>query len=232
MPALLLGLLLAGCKGLPYELGETGGGLGPNGEDATRALEQRCDDRAAQRTLDAECWPTRHVGRWHGFVTGAAQYLHVLPSPLLYPSGDLLLEVDAQGSASLTFSAGDAGEVDAGTPCSSSGVLDSCTIAPGLVLGFPYDLEGLRMTGGPDEDRRRDTLMAFSLIIAEPWRARCAALAADAGPCACTREGCGVALASLQATLVLSADARALRGSARTERLTETVSAGWEFVRE
>jgi hypothetical protein len=229
---LVLGMLLAGCKGGAFELGEPTGGLGQDGEGSSRPLEQRCLDGAASRVLDPECWPTRHVGRWHGFATGAAQYLHVLPSPFVYPSGELLLEVDDRGSASLTFSGGNAGAPNAEAPCSATGALDSCPATPGLVLGFGYELVGLRMTGGPSEDRRQDPSMDFALIIAEPWSARCDAVAADAWPCTCNVEGCGVSLESLQATLVLSADGRALRGAARSVQGEQAVSAGWEFVRE
>ena len=226
---LVLGVLLAGCQGGPFELGEQRGGVGQN-EGSSRPLEQRCLDLAASRVLDPECWPTRHVGRWHGFATGAAQYLHVLSGPFVYPSGELLLEVDDRGSASLTFSGG--GAAGAGAPCSDAGALDSCPATPGLVLGFRYELVGLRMRGGPSEDRRQDPSMDFALIIAEPWSARCDAVAADAWPCACNVEGCGVSPESLQATLVLSADGRALRGSAHSEQGEQAVSAGWEFVRE
>ncbi|MEO8177377.1 MAG: hypothetical protein ABI895_00965 [Deltaproteobacteria bacterium] len=252
---MLLVLLLASCKGRPLELGEGGEGLDPNGGGSTPAIEQRCLDLAARRVRDAECWPTRHVGRWHGFVTSGAHYWHVLPSPLEYPSGDLLLEVDAEGSAQLTFSGGeaaggDAGAAEAGVPCSSTAPA-SCAALPGLVLGFRYELVGLRMTGGPSQDRHQDPRMDFSLTIAEPWNLVCAAIGADAGPCACTTEGCGAAPESLQAILVLSADGRALRGTARSERTccpgeepepqseqpdltggAEASFAGWELVRE
>ena len=250
----LLVLLLASCKGRPLELGESGAGLDPNGGSSTPALEQRCLDLAALRVLDAECWPTRHVGRWHGFVTSGAHYWHVLPSPLEYPSGDLLLEVDAQGSGQLTFSGGDAargdaGATEAGVPCPSTAAADSCAALPGLVLGFRYELVGLRMSGGPSQDRHQDPRMDFSLTIAEPWGPVCTAIGADAGPCACTRAGCGAAPESLQAMLVLSADGRALRGTARSERTCcpgeepgseqasptgdgEAIFADWELVRE
>jgi hypothetical protein len=240
--ALLLGLLLASCEGRPLEVGKSVvGGLGLNGDTSLSPLEQRCLDLAAPRALDAECWPTAHVGRWHGFVTGDARYLHVLSSPFPYPSGELLLEVDAQGSASLTFSGGpdagtddadDAGAGHAAAPCSSTSAPDSCQALPGLVLGFRYQPVGLRMTGSPSEDRHQDPRMDFSLTLAEPWRRRCDAVAADAGACACTAQGCGVSPESLQVTLLLSADGQALRGSARSEHATETIAAGWEFVRE
>jgi hypothetical protein len=234
-------LLLAACKGGPLELGESGGGLDSSGGRPRAASEERCLDLAAARALDAECWPTLHVGRWHGFITGDARYLHVLPSPFFYPSGDLLLEVEAQGTAGLTFSAGDvggsdapggdagaadAGAADAGAACSG------CAALPGLVLGFRYQLLGLRMTGGPSEDRHQDARMDFSLTIAEPWSALCEASGADAGACTCSALGCGVTPDSLQATLVLSADGQALRGSVRSESASEALSAGWEFVRE
>ena len=45
------------------------------------------------RVLDSACWPTRHVGRWHGFVTTSPYYHYWFEAPLEYPSGEMLLEV-------------------------------------------------------------------------------------------------------------------------------------------
>lgn len=101
-----LGLLLAGCSGNAFLIGESssdGSDLG--GERADRPEpEDNCPDLAELRLLDSGCWPTRHVGRWHGFVTSSPHYHHRLATALEYPSNDTLLELSEQGIATLTFS--------------------------------------------------------------------------------------------------------------------------------
>ena len=224
--------LLSTCKGGPIPVGESKGPGGTGGGAALEPVAQRCADEVAQRVLDAECWPTRHVGRWHGFVTGDARYWSVGPILLEYPSDDVLLEIDAEGSASIRFAPGDAGAASASAACTSDGGVAPCAPAPALLPGFAYGLVGLRMTGGPREDRRLDPRLDFSLRIAEPWSAFCAAPSADAWPCACGAEGCGVSPQSLQGNLELAQDGQALRGTVRSTGASEELTAGWEFVRE
>jgi hypothetical protein len=226
----VIACLLPACDGGPIPVGERERGLGSEGGGSTAApLQQRCADPAALRVQDAECWPTRHVGRWHGFVTGDARYWSSGPQPLGYPSDDVLLEIDAAGSGSVRFSPGDAG-ASAARASDAGAELDAPS--PRLVAGFSYALAGLRMSGSPSQDRRQDPRVEFSLRIAEPWSAFCADVAVDAGPCACSAEGCGVSGQSLQGSLLLSQDGRALRGSARSGGTSEELTAGWEFVRE
>jgi hypothetical protein len=222
----LLGTL-SGCQGKPLFVGEPGGAVGGDGHDRMPPAE-RCADAVELRVGDAACWPTRHVGRWHGFVAGDARYLHVLPTPLEYPSQDLLLEIAEDGSAYASFSGRDAGPA---ADCTGPLVGGVC-VQPGLVLGYRYALSALRMSGGPSDDRRQDPILAFSLTIAQPWSAQCEIIAADAGPCACSDEGCGVSPQALQVTLALSEDARALRGSASSGSGAEAPVADWELVRE
>jgi hypothetical protein len=105
-------------------------------------------------------------------------------------------------------------------------------VQPGLVLGYRYALGGVRMTGGPSDDRRQDRILAFSLTIAQPWGDQCETIAADAGPCACSEQGCGVSPQALQVTLMLSEDVRALRGSASSGSGDDALVADWELVRE
>jgi hypothetical protein len=92
------------------------------------------------------------------------------------------------------------------------------------------------MSGAPSAARQTDPLLDFSLLIAEPWSDVCAASGADLdpelGPCLCTPEGCGADPELLAVTLSLSADAQALRGSARSAASAGMPAAGWEFVRE
>lgn len=222
----LLGAL-SGCQGKPLLVGEPQQAMGGEGADRNPS-QQRCADAAQLRVGDGECWPTRHVGRWHGFVTGDARYQHVLPTPLEYPSQALLLEINEDGSAYATFAAPDAGvSVDCAGP-----LVGGVCVQPGLLLGYRYALGAVRMTGAPEEDRRRDPILAFSLTIAQPWSAQCETIAADAGPCACSEEGCGVSPQALQVTLGLSDDARALRGSASSGSGPEALVADWELVRE
>lgn len=222
----LLGAL-SGCKGGPLVVGEGKSALGGGGDDGTPPA-QRCQDAAALRVSDSACWPTRHVGHWHGFVTGDARYLHVSPTPLEYPSHDLLLEISEDGSAYATFAAPDAGP---SADCAGPLVAGAC-VEPGLLLGYRYVLGNVRMTGGPSDDRRQDPILAFSLTIAQPWSDQCQSIAADAGPCACSAEGCGAAPQALQATLGLSEDARALRGSTSSGSGDDALVADWELVRE
>jgi hypothetical protein len=219
--------LLSSCKGRALQVGEPGGAVGDEGGDRMPRA-QRCSDQAELRAADRECWPTRHVARWHGFVTGDARYLHVLPTPLEYPSQGLLLEVNEDGSAYATFAASDAG---VSADCTGPLVGGLCVRA-GLVLGYRYALGAVRMTGGPNDDRRQDPILAFSLTIAQPWGEQCEIIAADAGPCTCSDEGCGVSPEKLQVTLGISEDARALRGSASSGSGAEAPVADWELVRE
>ena len=219
--------LLSSCKGRALLVGEPGGLEGGAGGDRLPPA-QRCPDAAELRVGDGECWPTRHVGRWHGFVTGDARYWHASPTPLEYPSQELLLELDPDGSAYATFAAPDAGP---SADCRGPLVGGVC-VQSGLVLGYRYALGGVRMTGAPDDDRRRDPILAFALTVAQPWSDQCAAIAADAGPCACSQEGCRVSPQALQVTLALSEDARALRGSASSGSGDEALVADWELVRE
>jgi hypothetical protein len=218
---------LSGCDGKPLLVGEPQQAVGGEGADSNPSAP-RCSDAAQLRVGDPACWPTRHVGRWHGFVTGDARYLHVLPTPLEYPSQALALEIRDDGSAYATFAAPDAG---VSADCAGPLVGGVC-VQPGLVLGYRYALGALRMTGALDEDRRQDPILAFSLTIAQPWSDQCEAIAADAGPCACSEEGCGVSPQALQVTLRLSEDARALRGTGSSGSGPEALVADWELVRE
>jgi hypothetical protein len=223
----MLGCLLLACEGGPLRVGERNVPLVAAAGEPTSPLGQpHCAEEAAWRVPDAECWPTRHVGRWHGFVTGDAHYWSFDPTPREYPSDDVSLEVDATGSASIRFSGADAG---AGEPCAGA---EPCAESPGLVLGFAYALSGLRMTGGANEDRHLDPRMDFSLRIAEPWDGYCTDLALDAGPCACSAAGCGASPRALVGDLELSQDGLALRGSLRSSGSGAELTAGWEFVRE
>jgi len=218
---------LSGCQGKPLLVGEPQGAVGGEGSDR-RPRAQRCEDAAELRTGDGECWPTRHVGRWHGFVTGDARYQHVLPTPLEYPSQDLSLEISEDGAAYAIFAASDAAP---SAECSGPLVGGAC-VQPGLVLGYRYALGAVRMTGAASDDRRRDPILAFSLAIAQPWSEQCELIAADAGPCACSEEGCGVSPQALQVSLTLSEDARALRGTASSGSGDAALVADWELVRE
>jgi len=278
-----LGLLLAACSGNAFLIGEsnTDGSDIDGARVARPEPEDHCPDLAELRLLDNTCWPTRHVGRWHGFATTSPQYHHRRALPFEYPSGDLLLELDEQGRATLTFSAspeqprarlddagldldagpssvaadastgidggmaGDAGavgRVDAGAqhPEDAGARLDAGVAgsrpALGLALDFPYRLRELKMSGAALGRRPTDPRVDFSLLIAEPWGDVCAASLAqldpELAPCVCAADVCSPDPGLLTVTLSLSADGRALRGSARSEAPEGVLAAGWEFVRE
>jgi hypothetical protein len=251
--ALLLALLLAGCDDRSLVVGESSASSGFDG--AGRSNEPRCADAAILRANDEECWPTRHVGHWRGLVTGDARYRHVLAQPFEFPSDEVLLDIDLQGTGTLLFSsaagdgascAGDAGassaelRADAGVGASDAGAL-SCRASdggvqggpqPGLVLDHRYSLDGLGMQGSAERERRQDRLVTFSLLIAAPWRELCTAPPLDpaASPCSCNADGCDISSETLQVSLSLSRDGEALRGSIYSSN-DAALAAGLELVR-
>lgn len=238
--AALLGLVLAGCDSRALVVGE-GSATGSSG-GSDRTLEPRCADAAGARVADAECWPTRHVGSWRGFVTGDARYRHVLPEPLELPSGEVLLEIDPQGTGTLAFAsdaalpacsggatspasadagaagadAGDAGQVEtSGSSCRTGDAGAPSAPRPGLLLDHRYLLNGLSMTGAAELERKEDPRVSFSLLIAEPWRDWCGSPPLDPGnaACSCDAGSCSVSPDTLQVSLSLSRDGLALRGT-------------------
>jgi hypothetical protein len=188
---MLLALVLAGCDDRSLVVGESSTSSGFDG--AAGSNEPRCADAAALRADDAECWPTRHVGHWRGFVTGDVRYRHVLAQTFDFPSGEVLLDIELDGTGTLLFSssssdepfcAGDAGVSPSSLPAdagvgSSDATVTSCRTSddgmqdgprPGLALDHRYVVEALRMEGSAERERRQDRLVTFSLLIAEPWR--------------------------------------------------------------
>jgi hypothetical protein len=174
-----LGLLLAGCSGNAFMIGESNTDRSDRGGSVARPEpEDTCPDLAELRLLDGACWPTRHVGRWHGFVTTSPYYHHRRAAPFEFPSGDLLLEIDERGLASLTFSASplqraarpdDAGQdLDAGAASAAADA--GATDAGGSVdAGAESDTEdaGARLDAGPAE-----APAALGLALGFPYRLR------------------------------------------------------------
>lgn len=261
----LLLFCLAGCGGDAFLIGESAssGGESLGGGRPPPAPEDVCADIAALRLLDGTCWPTRHVGRWQGFVTTSPYYHHRSAAPFEFPSGGLLLEINPEGVGTLTFSAstsravrpgaagsspdggavGDAGDAgtaenagDAGVDAPLDAAVPSGPPALGFALGFRYQLQQLAMSGGPIGSRQADPRLDFTLLIAEPWSEFCASLSGEpgpeSGPCLCSADGCGPDQELLSVTLSLSADAQALRGTARSLGPDGVMAAGWEFVRK
>lgn len=257
--AALLGLALAGCDSRALVVGESSAPSSLGGGERGGS-EPRCPDAAGARSLAEECWPTRHVGRWRGFVTGGARYRHVLAEPLDLPSGELLLEIAPAGTGTLAFGAepeppactggappSDAGAgfvdaeaiaTDAGagalgsSSCSADGGGGSGGARPGLLLGYRYELNGLQMSGAPEQERKQDPNVSFSLLIAEPWRDWCGSPPVGLGdaPCSCNAEGCSVSPDALEVSLSLSRDGLALRGTLISSSDVELV-AGLELIR-
>jgi hypothetical protein len=184
-----LGLLLTACSGNAFLIGESN----TDGSDFAGARvprpepEDNCPDPAELRLLDNACWPTRHVGRWHGFATTSPQYHHRLALPFEYPSGGLLLQIDEQGLATLTFSASplqraarpndagqdfDAGVADAAADASAGvdgGLAGDAGAAGGLDAGAesaPEDA-GARLDAGVAGSRP-----ALGLALDFPYRLR------------------------------------------------------------
>lgn len=244
----LLALVAAGCDSRALVVGEGPSPTSLGGGARTNA--QRCPDSAAARASDAECWPTRHVGRWRGFVTGDARYRHVLPEPFEFPSAEVSLEIEPPGTGTILFASAaswcsgdagvstpgggaDGGVSDAGGGACSSAPADTTRAHPGLVLDQRYALDDLSMSGSAEEQRKQDPAMTFSLLIAAPWRDYCSNVTTDedAAPCRCDADGCTISSEALLVSLSLSRDGQALRGSIVSSSDLALV-AGLELVRQ
>ncbi len=257
--AALLAWLLVACDSRALVVGEsaTSGSV----DEQSRAPQPRCPDPAAARVGDDECWPTRHVGLWRGLVTpdpGAGQGLAGL---LALPSGEVLLEIEPQGTGTLLFArdaapglgcAGDAGVAsvadagsagesarldDAGTACAAGEALVAASALRGVALDHRYTLDGLSMSGAPESDRSQDPRVTFTLLVASPWREHCNSSSPElaAAPCRCSAQGCDISPGVMLVSLSLSRDARALRGGlSYTEGDPSSVEplAGLELVRQ
>jgi hypothetical protein len=240
----LFGCALFGCE-RPLVVGESGGTSGASkGSDSSQTLAEHCPDVARLRVADDTCWPTAHVGRWHGFVTGDAEYYVALAGPFVYPSGDVRLNVDLAGTGTLTFTpAGPgSGALDAGLDAAApdaavadAAAADAAAALPaGVSEGFAYALLDLSMSGSPSTERRLDRSMQFSVSLAEPQASASSAATDSASVC----DACGSAPAAfsgaltLSVALTLSADRTALRGTLSTPGPGGPLPAGLELIRE
>jgi hypothetical protein len=206
--------------------------------------DERCPDAARLRVADDACWPTAHVGHWQGFVTGDARYSVGLSAPLLYPSGEVRLDVHPAGFGTLTFlppaslasSASDAG-LDAGAPdagAPDAGAPDAAApdaaVPPGtggVSEGFAYSLVDLRMSGSPSAERRLDRWMQFSVSLDEAQQNAPSATSPSVSACdACAPPD------ELSVALLLSADGAALRGTLSSTGPEGALVAGLELIRE
>jgi hypothetical protein len=228
------------------EAGPRGSGLG---DDAPADLvTPSCPDPATERRSNDECWPTRHVGRWHGFVSGRARYGvgGVLRD---YPSTDVTLEIDADGSGRLALGVPVGEPLAQAAPapaCADLATDPACSEGAALLPGFAYSLTELSMAGGSDDARRDDPRVQLTVHVAEPWDTYCRSLTppTDCGDaaacasgdgadtCACNGERCTIVDDLLRWSLSLSADASAMRGSAASEPGADGASFPVELVRE
>jgi hypothetical protein len=230
---LSLGLTCAffGCQ-QPLVVGESRvTPAGSKGTDSSQTLDEHCPDVALLRAADDACWPTAHVGRWHGFVTGDARYYVALSGPFSYPSGDVRLNVDPAGSGTLIFAPPEgfgSGAVDAGLDAAPLDVAATLPAAGGLMEGFTYALVGLSMSGSPSASRRLDRSMQFSVSLSQPQET--APSGRSQSPSAC--DACGPAPDTLSGALLLSADGAALRGTLSSLGPEGPLAAGLELIRE
>jgi hypothetical protein len=164
---------------LPREMGTGPGGAGAQlieDPDACAAVADEIERRRAAFSVPATLAP-EHVGRWRGQLRGTT-------AAEGFPSRDVELRIDANGSGTLRF---DAPTLDAGSDdpergylCSagSSGVV--CGSVSGFVGGFEYPTEALQS---------RDRVLSFQLVTADPWGSWCARQTPVRRED--TRQGCG-----------------------------------------
>jgi hypothetical protein len=160
------------------------------------AFPRDCPPSPIDRQAVQGCWPTDHLGRFHGFFIGTPRYQRFDGSSDEFPTGKVQLSLAADGTGRLSFGAADA-SVDRG-PC---GALDTpeCESIGGLLAGFAYGLAELALHDPKDDPpriageaplRRAETL-SFAVWLGEPWAAWCAAQVLPKA--ACPSNECGSA---------------------------------------
>jgi hypothetical protein len=256
-----LALLLLACAGETLIVGEERPGLalegaspaspGAAGDAGPIAIVPipDCPPSPVQRQARLGCWPTRHLGRWHGFFIGAPRYETQDGESAEFPSGGLTLTVAMDGTAELSFGTAAADERE---PCVDTRSL-RCASVGRVLPGFAYRLEQMALFEPTDEGPTRVVgeppprvaeRMEFSISLGQPWDGWCAeppaasstcgsegACAKRSAACRCGETGCRPNAASLSMELRMSEDGNALRGvSAPTSGAVNP--ARLEFTRE
>jgi hypothetical protein len=207
--AAALALLLA-CSGDRIVVAEERGGPGRiddelDGDDPIGgagapgvALVETCPSSPAERRELLGCWPAPHIGTWLGFFIGVPRYERLNGASEEFPTGDVLLRLDLDGTGELRFDdSARAGEPD---PC--AGVpLSECPGLGRLRAGFGYRLDEIALvdpdpgatSAAPGEAALgRGGRVSFRIRLGEPWEGRCVEPPV-AGGSACESGACAKA---------------------------------------
>jgi hypothetical protein len=190
-------IIVAEERGHPDRDGDDPGGsgaVGSEGEAGVPLLATCPASPAARRELLA-CWPSQHIGTWLGYFIGVPHYQRLDGTREEFPTGDLLLRLDLDGTGKLRFA--EAATADEGDPC--EGVpLSECPELGRLRAGFDYGLEEIELqdanpgtpSAAPGQaELRSGARMSFRIRLGEPWQEQCAPSSVAGGP-ACQSGAC------------------------------------------
>jgi len=197
-------VLTSGDAGVPTDDGDDGDPM----EDPTVANASEstpfavaCPTDVAQRRARDDCWPTRYVGLWSGFIVGDPRYEARDGSLESFPVGEIELRLSTDGTGTLSFgsaSAPLAPPSGAADPylCAGATPLTGCPESRQLVEGFGYHLENLSIFDASiqsaprigEEPLRVGERFRFDISLGEPWRAWCDVQLPDVRACSCV--GC------------------------------------------
>lgn len=176
-----LGALLlahgAACGGDRLVVGETQGGSAVATEFSQPVdSESGCADEVLARADLDECWPTRHVGRWHGFVSENPRY-SFRGEARDFPTVEVSVEIERDGTGRFALGLPEPhgwSEETLRGACRDLASSPECGSGGALLTRFAYPLGGMAMAGGPNGARWDDPRLSFRVLIAEPWSAFCA----------------------------------------------------------
>jgi hypothetical protein len=155
-----------------------------------------CPPSPEERQIRLGCWPTRHIGRWRGFVLGDPMYETLQGKLMPFPLTDIVLTVGRLGAARLSF-----GEpalfsppAASGDPylCAGSSLAVGCPAAEGIIVGYDYPLQDIEILDASiaPTARASDELaprigerLSFDVPLHEPWRLWCELQEPERGSC-------------------------------------------------
>jgi hypothetical protein len=252
--ALLLhafGALLA-CGGQRMVVGEELPGADPNdargegtgdGRPSGISVVAECPSSPEERQVRLGCWPTRHVGRWRGFLLGNPVYETLRGEIMEFPLTDIVLSVEPFGAARLSFGEPapflpPAGPGDAYL-CAGRSPSVGCPAAESIIVGYEYALEDLELFDASvaatahmtDEFAPRiGEQLSFDVPLDAPWRLWCELQEPERGPCPVEQYGAAALGCQSASTAPDSLDDETCQVT--EGEVTRSVDCGWLAARE